>query len=347
MHALYDAFHGRGQNHQQHIMRDPFNILISSAGRRGALARLCRRTLEEMGLEGRVLAADITKASAGYQLCDEGFYAHRFDDPAYIPEMLKVCSEQRVGLLIPTHDRELQLYADAVDQFEAIGTRVVVPSKEVVEIGSDKAATHRWLTENGLPAPAQTTPDQLIANPDAWQMPLLIKPRYGSSSIGVHIVNDLDTVRLLTADQPYLVQTIASGIEYTVDLFVDQSGSCRCAVPRRRLETRGGEVSKGITVRQQTVIDLAKRACATLPGARGVMNIQIFHNDETGETNIIELNPRFGGGYPLTHEAGANYLQWLIMEKQTGHCPAADDGWRDNLMMLRYDDAVFIDQSEV
>lgn len=327
-------------------MPKPFNILISSSGRRGALVGLCRRALESLGLKGKVLAADMTKASAAYQLCDDGFYATRFDDPAYIPEMLKVCKEQNVGLVIPTHDRELMLYAQAVNQFETIGTRVVVPSSDVVALGSDKEATHRWLIDNDLPAPRQATPDEVLANPDDWPMPLLIKPRYGSSSIGVHIADDTDKLRLLTADRPYLVQTIAQGAEYTVDLFVDQSGVCRCAVPRRRLETRAGEVSKGVTERNDTVIDLAMSACAKLPGPRGVMCLQLFHDPVTGDCKIIELNTRFGGGYPLTHEAGADYLRWLIEESLGRPSSASNEAWQDGLAMLRYDDAVFVPREQ-
>lgn len=327
-------------------MPKPFNILISSSGRRGALVGLCRRALESLGVEGKVFAADITQASAAYQLCDEGFYARRFDDPAYIPEMLKVCGEQNVRLLIPTHDRELMLYASAFDQFQAIGTHVVAPSTEVVALSSDKEATYRWLTENNLPRPRQASPDEVLANPDGWPMPLLIKPRYGSSSIGVHTVNDLEQLRHLTADRPYLVQSIAQGKEYTVDLFVDQSGVCRCAVPRQRLETRAGEVSKGMTERNTAVIDTAMRACATLPGPRGVMCLQLFHDPSKNECKIIELNARFGGGYPLTHEAGAEYLRWLIEETLERPCSAADDAWQDGLVMLRYDDAVFVERQQ-
>lgn len=325
---------------------EPFNILISSAGRRGALVDLCRRTLGEMNIAGKVLAADITRSSAAYQLADAGFYAGRFDDPAYIPDLLKVCKKQCVRLVIPTHDRELMLYARAYEQFEDIGCRVVIPSPRVVTLGSDKLATHDWLSAHHLPVPRQATPEEILANPSDWQMPLLIKPRFGSSSIGVHIVKDLDKLRLLTSEQPYLVQSIAKGYEYTVDLFVDESGSCRCAVPRRRIETRAGEISKGVTERNEVVIDLAKRVCGALPGARGVMNIQIFHESKTNECEIIELNTRFGGGYPLTHESGANYIRWLVEEARGESSTIDEASWQDGLVMLRYDDAVFISREQ-
>jgi len=310
------------------------------------LVGLCRRSLNALGLQGKVLAADMNAMSAAFQLSDAGFFATRFNDPAYIPEMLRVCREQSVDLLIPTHDRELMLYANAFEQFEAIGTRVVISSPKVVSIGSDKVQTHRWMSEHGLPVPRQATPHEVLADPGAWQLPLLIKPQFGSSSIGVHIVDDMEKLRLLSANQPYLVQTIATGQEYTVELFADQSGRCRCAVPRRRLETRAGEVSKGMTVRIEPVIELSKRVCDALPGARGVMNLQVFHDPKTNDCRIIELNTRFGGGYPLTHECGADYISWLIQEKIDGRCPSDDTQWQDGLVMLRYDDAVFVSKED-
>ena len=126
-----------------------------------------------------------------------------------------------------------------------------------------------------------------------------------------------------------IVQTIAPGREYTVDVFVNRDGQVRCAVPRLRIETRGGEISKGLTVRSKPIQELAKRVCASLPGAQGVFNVQIFSDDPTEVLNVIESNPRFGGGYPLTHHAGGVYTPWLIEETQGRPCGATDETWSD------------------
>ena len=109
-----------------------------------------------------------------------------------------------------------------------------------------------------------------------------------------------------------------------------------------RLETRAGEVSKAITRRCQSVCNLATEITVTLPGAYGVLNIQIMHDDSTGDLNVIEINPRFGGGYPLTHAAGAPMTTWMIEEAFGLPCMARSDGWCESVMMLRFDDAVFI-----
>jgi carbamoyl-phosphate synthase large subunit len=118
-------------------------------------------------------------------------------------------------------------------------------------------------------------------------------------------------------------------------------------VPRLRLETRGGEVSKGVTVRNRAVIDAARQVVHALPGARGVLNIQIFYDEVARQANVIEINPRFGGGYPLTHQAGAPMATWLLEEALGLPCSARDDQWREGVVMLRYDDAVFVDAADV
>jgi carbamoyl-phosphate synthase large subunit len=109
---------------------------------------------------------------------------------------------------------------------------------------------------------------------------------------------------------------------------------------------RAGEVSKGRTVRSQALIDLSSRICATLPGAYGVITIQIFLEEASGAMRVIEINPRFGGGFPLAWEAGARYSTWLIQDV-IGRTPDVRTDWKDDLVMLRYDEAVFVDGKDL
>jgi carbamoyl-phosphate synthase large subunit len=143
----------------------------------------------------------------------------------------------------------------------------------------------------------------------------------------------------------FIAQTIAPGVEYTIDFLAGSDGACRCAVPRRRFETRAGEVSKGMTVRHPALQALAGRVCQALPGARGCLNVQVFLEEDSGAMNVIEVNARFGGGFPLSWEAGARFPRWMLEEQLGLPSTAAHDAWRDRLVMLRYDDAVFVDAS--
>jgi carbamoyl-phosphate synthase large subunit len=114
-----------------------------------------------------------------------------------------------------------------------------------------------------------------------------------------------------------------------------------------RIETRAGEVSKGMTARCAPVQELARRVGEALPGAWGVINTQIFYDAATGQLNVIEINPRFGGGYPLSHQAGARMARWVIEEIAGLPLTATDDQWEDGLTMLRFDDAVFVRRDQL
>jgi carbamoyl-phosphate synthase large subunit len=149
---------------------------------------------------------------------------------------------------------------------------------------------------------------------------------------------------LRAVDDELVVESVAPGVEFTVDVLVDSAGRVRCAVPRRRLETRGGEVSKAVTVRSATLIELVTELTSALPGAFGALNVQLFADVDCGHPEVIEINPRFGGGFPLSYSAGADFPRWLLEDVLDLPSSATADEWSDGVVMLRYDDAVFVDR---
>ncbi len=329
-------------------MSERFTVLISSAGRRVALMDAFRRSIEGLGLRPRLLAVDMSRLSAAFHHADEGFLVPRCTDEAFVPEVLRLCERHGVDLLVPTIDPELPVYAAHREAFARIGTTVAVSAPEVVAIGGDKHRTHRWLTGSGLPTVRQASPEQVLAEPARWPLPLFAKPAAGSASIGAQVVRDEATLQRLAGEETdYVVQELARGAEHTIDLYCDRQGRLRCAVPRRRLEVRAGEVSKGVTVRHEALTELAHRLVAAFPApAFGALNVQVFFDEARGTLRVIELNPRFGGGFPLAYAAGADFPRWLVQEVRGEPCEADDAGWRDGLVMLRYDAAVFVDGRE-
>jgi carbamoyl-phosphate synthase large subunit len=323
-----------------------FNILISSAGRRVSLLRIFKRTLHEMGLRGNVVAVDTSRMSSAFHAADYAVQVPHCLNESFVPTMLEICRRHNIRLLIPTIDPELPVYAAHRDAFKAIGTTVCVSSPEVVAIGMDKVKTHEWLLAHEMPTVSQATAAGVLREGN-WTYPLIAKPVRGSSSIGVSVVQNEKELRMATRDGEYIVQTLAPGNEYTIDLLINFKGECVCSIPRRRIETRMGEVSKGMTVREKVLDDCAKRFCSALPGSFGAMNFQLFWEPSSGEINIIELNPRFGGGYPLAWEAGGKFPQWLIEELLDLPSTASNNTWRDRLVMLRYDEAVFVNESDI
>jgi carbamoyl-phosphate synthase large subunit len=322
------------------------------------LVRIFRQAVADLTPGGRVLAIDSSWYSAALHEADEGFVFPLLKDPDYVPQLLDLCRRQAVDLIVPTTDREWPVWSEATHRFAAIGTTVAVSAPDVLAIASDKQRTHEWLTNNGFPTVCQTRPAVALHDPAAWPLPLMAKPRFGSASEGVSLVrNTAELERLVARDEAgallndgrpgdMVVQTVAPGDEYTIDVLVDRSGQCLCAVPRRRLEVRAGEVSKAVTVHSEELIELAFGMAKALPGAYGVLNFQIFADVRTGKLAVIEINPRFGGGFPLTHQAGANYARWLLEDLRGLPSTATSDGWRAGLVMLRYDAAVFVDQAQ-
>jgi carbamoyl-phosphate synthase large subunit len=131
-------------------------------------------------------------------------------------------------------------------------------------------------------------------------------------------------------------------MEFTADCFYDQKGMLKCAVPRLRIETRGGEISKGVT-KNNELTEFIFEKLGFLEGARGVLTWQFFFGKKSKKIFGIELNPRFGGGFPLSYEAGANYPGWLIEEYLFGKRIKEFHSWQENLGMLRYDMEFFFD----
>jgi carbamoyl-phosphate synthase large subunit len=319
----------------------PTNVLISSAGRRVGLLQLFREALHDLGLNGRVIAVDATEHSAAGEIADEFYIVPRCTDPNFIPQLLDICSSENVSLLVPTIDTELRYYAAAKPLFREIGTTIAVSSPETIALCEDKGSTHEWLLKNGFPAPRQSTPGAVLANPNSWDLPLIVKPRNGSASSGLRIIHNLSDLESVEGNPSLILQEFVRGREFTVNAFVDKRGRCLCAIPHERIEIRGGEVSKGITVRHPAMISLMKQIVEALPGAFGALNVQCFLTPDD-RISIIEINARFGGGYPLAHHAGCRITHWLLQDILDAEPTGPFDNWQDGLLMLRYDQPVFV-----
>jgi carbamoyl-phosphate synthase large subunit len=166
----------------------------------------------------------------------------------------------------------------------------------------------------------------------------MVKPSSGSSSRGIAIVSGPSELPE-NPREPMVVQQLLTGPEYTVNIFIDAAGQLRSVVPHRRLRVRAGEVEKGRTERNSMFERLAEGVLRALPQARGALCFQAIIDREAG-ARVFEINARFGGGYPLAHEAGATFTRWLL-EEAFDLPSTAHSNWRDGVLMVRYDAAVF------
>lgn len=323
-----------------------FNVLISSGGRRISLMRCFREAIAHAGCSGRVLAVDNSPTAPAFHLADQAWTVPSCSDESFVERVLELAVRQQVNLIVPTIDPELPIYARHRERFLAQGVAVSVGDERAIQIASDKWKTYQWLTTSGLPTARTALAEEVLADQSSWPLPLIVKPRRGSASVGVATISHFSELEMAVRQRnDLIVQEIAQGVEYTINLYVDLAGKCLASVPHRRIQTRGGEVAKGITTKNSALIELGRSVAEKLPGMRGAMNVQCFLST-TGEIRIIELNARFGGGYPLAHQAGARFAHWLVDETLGGHLMPALDSWTDQLMMVRYDQELFLEAKD-
>lgn len=315
------------------------NILITSAGRRNQLLQCFRQSATALDLPLRILAADLhPDLSSACQAADAAFAVPACGDAGYVDALLELCAREKVSLLVPTIDPELAPLSRARDRFGEIGTNVAVSDEAIVALAGDKLATARRLAAAGIPTPKSLRLADYLASPEALSGPLIAKPLNGSSSVGIVFAAGPDELRALPAER-YLVQERWVGREFTVNLFFDAAGRCVSAVPHERIAVRSGEVSKGRTCRLPQLLAIAGRVSRLLTGARGALCFQAILRPD-GSACVFEINARFGGGYPLAHQAGATFSQWLL-EEVAGLPTTANDRWQEGVLMLRYDCAIF------
>jgi len=327
-------------------MRETFNILFTSAGRRVALIRLFRQALDALKLPGKLVAAD-ARGTAPARFVSNAFEeVPAVGSPGYVDRLRDICRKHRIRLVVPLIDPELQLLARHREHFLAEGITPLISSSEVTQLCFDKRLTHNFFRKAGVATPAILDPRAVLSEPKG-NYPFFLKPACGSSSDGATRIDNPRQLEFFLESIPApVLQEFVAGQEYTLDILADFEGRVRCVVPRLRMETRTGEISKGMTVKNRALIDAGKRVVEALPGAMGCITVQCFLTPQ-GEIQFIEINPRFGGGFPLSAQAGADFPRWII-ELMLGRNPQiALDGWTDGLLMLRYDEAVFVPHERV
>jgi carbamoyl-phosphate synthase large subunit len=318
-------------------------LLISSAGRRVELIRCFRRVAKELGVELRVLATDMhPELSAACSEADAAFKVPRCTDPNFIPALETLCKQEQVNLIVPTIDTELSVLANAREHFKQFGTQIAVSGLSAVRVARNKSATADLLTQYDIPTPRTFHLGQLSDILEAAESPFILKPIYGSGSKGIHVIHQAHALPKKLVHEDYIAQELWEGREFTINAYATSDGRILAAVPHERVEVRSGEVSKGITRKMPELSAHAATILKALPELCGPFCYQAIVRED-GAHVIFELNARFGGGYPLTHEAGAPFARWLI-EEFLGETPQGIHTWQENLTMLRYDSAFFSSQ---
>jgi carbamoyl-phosphate synthase large subunit len=299
-----------------------------------------RRALAELGLTGRIFATDITMSSPAFHRADKGFIVPSVKSLNYTSALLDVVGSNRVDLLVPVTDLDLRVLARHRQEYQEAGCTVAIASEKTILLCRDKVKTFRILKEGGLMSIVTLALEEFLRRPF---YPCFVKPIRGSGGFGAAVVQNEKQMQahIATFGGQLAVQEYLPGQEFTIDVYRTRQGLVRSVVPRQRLAVRSGEVEKGLTVRDEGLIQAAAKLASLMDDLWGVFCCQCRRGKD-GVPRFFEINPRFGGGVTLSIAAGANMPLYLLQEVLGLPITAEMGKFTDNLLMMRYDDAAFV-----
>ncbi len=321
-----------------------FNILFTCIGRRVSLLNSFKKAANELKLTCGFLGTDTTELSSALQLCDKKFIVKPTAHQDYIKQLFKIVKQNNVKLLVPTVDLDLQVLSETKEKFASAGCIVLVSKPQVVNICQDKRQTYKFLLQNGFDTPETLSIKQALAEKNL-KYPCFLKPWDGYASRGNAVVKNREELVFYTKKIPNcIVQEYIRGQEFTCDCFVDFNLQTKCIVPRKRIETRAGEVSKSMVIKNPKIIRRTAELIKKLGAGPGVITVQMILT-KGNKIKFIEINPRFGGGAPLSIKAGADFPKWILRELTGGKPQIKSNGFENKLVMLRYDAEVWLRNS--
>ena len=332
-------------------------ILFTGVGRRVELIQAFREAALVLNKDLRIYGTDIDLTAPALVFCDEQRKVPHMKNPAYIPSLLDICKAEAIkgkaiDLIIPTIDTDLLVLSENKERFEAVGTRVLISDADKIRICRDKNLTFQFFTkECTLRSPKPVTDINDWKNYN-FGYPAFIKPKDGSSSINAYKVNNEEELRLYASRiEGYIIQPFIKGCEYTIDISCDWNGKPIYIVPRERLQIRAGEVLKTRIDLDQRLIEENKKLCEHFKPC-GPMAVQVIREEHRKEEEqgeqvsqtatdwFIEINPRFGGGSPLSMKAGAKSPEAILRLLDGERLSFSNQNVADGAVYSRFDQSV-------
>lgn len=300
---------------------DIVSILFLGGAKRVSMAEKFIAAGRELGVDVRLFSYELSPYVPVARVA-EIIVGKRWTDPEILNDIHSIVEEKRIDIIIPFVDPAVEVAACVRDNYGDVW--VPVGDAATSSVMFDKIAADSVFRRAGLPVP------------DRGHFPMIAKPRFGSASKGIKILESTDQLSALGSDaNNYLIQEyIANRQEITVDCYVALTGEIICAVPRLRLETQGGEASVTKTIKDEAVERLAADTLRGT-GLRGAVTVQILRELGSGRLMLMEINPRLGGGAVCAVHAGANLPMFILRDSmQLSLAPCND--WRPDTLISRY-----------
>jgi carbamoyl-phosphate synthase large subunit len=264
------------------------------------------KSLKMVKFNGKIIGTDSDSLAPG------GFMADIFstmpearEESLFVDKLFELVKIHKVTVLMPSSGFDIYPYSKYRKELQELGANAVVSDIEVLEICRDKMRTYQELLPRFKVPFTTTEPDKIPS------FPVIAKPRFGKGSRDVIMIEDESDLRYVTSKYHDMIfQQYLPGIEYTIDVLSDLNKEPLFAVPRIRLQTKGGISTKGKIVRNQKMEDDCMNIAKSI-GIRGPCCIQMKEAQDS-EPQLVEVNARLGGGTIFTTLAGANIPKLIL-----------------------------------
>lgn len=321
-------------------MSDKMNILILSCGTRNKIVQYFKR---ELGDRGHIVAADCSKLAPALYDADKYIILPQISNDGYVERLLSICQENDIKAVLSLFDPELNILAEYQQDFLNIGTTPIVSDYKSVEMCFNKYDMYKFLHSNGIRTPrSYISMKEFMSDYESGiiNFPVFVKPIRGSASINACKVSTADEFEFIFGRQKsMMVQEFMDGVEYGLDVYIDLiSNEVVSIFAKQKLKMRAGETDKAVSVKDDKLFALIKELIKKTR-LKGIIDIDIFKVDD--EYYIGEINPRFGGGYPLAFECGVNVPRMIINNLNGKINPDEIGKYEENVYMMKYNEMMF------
>ncbi|MEG2349585.1 MAG: ATP-grasp domain-containing protein [Hungatella sp.] len=311
------------------------NLLLTSVGRRSYLVRYFKEVIGEGGV---VCAANSSDLSPAFAAADRTVVTPLIYDDHYIPFLLDYCKKENIQVLLSLFDIDLPILSRHKAEFAAQGVQVIVSDPEVIDVCNDKLLMSIFLRERDF-----ATPDCYLSVEEAKEAveegslcyPVMIKPRWGMGSLAIYQADNEEELEVFyqkskreigrsylkyeseaDLEHAVLIQQRIGGQEYGLDVIQDLNRIYQTTIVKEKIAMRSGETDCARVVELPNLRELGAKIGLEL-GHIANLDMDIILSD--GIPYIIDMNARFGGGYPYSHMAGVNLprviLDWVRGQK--------------------------------
>lgn len=305
------------------------NILLTSVGRRAYIIDYLRDVYKRLGLAGNIIATNSDMNTTAMSVADKAFESPIIYDEKYIPFLLDICKSEKIDMLISLFDIDLMILAKNKSRFEEMGVKVIVSNENIINICNDKFEMLKYLKKINMPVPKTYIDlEEALKGADFDKNSYILKPRWGMGSLSIFEAENKKELEVLyekakrSTQKSYLrfesgadigrailIQEKIKGDEYGLDIFNDFKGENLTVTVKRKLAMRSGETDIAKVIENKELEDIGKKIAESLKHI-GNLDMDILFDGQSAY--IIDMNARFGGGYPFTHSAGVNELEALI-----------------------------------